>query len=73
MESLGESRYFVAFIDNYSIKVFTYCIKAKLKVLETLKKFKLKVEGRLERRIMYLRSKNIDEYKSKEFDGFCLK
>ena len=70
VSSLGGSRYYVSFIDDYSRYTFIYFMKNKSEVLEKFKEFHtyaLNVGGKP---INTLRSDNGGEYTSKEFETF---
>lgn len=79
--SVGGSRYFVTFIDDFSRYTTVYMMKQKSEVLEKFGQFVNLVENRtglkVERlhveneTIKRLRSDNGGEYFSKDFDEFC--
>ena len=60
--SLGGSQYFVTFTNDFSRKVWVYCLKQKSKVFAKFKQWKAKVKNQTQRKIKYLRSKNGTEY-----------
>lgn len=68
--SLGNKRYFVTFIDDYSRYCKVYLIKTKNEVLEKFKEFKEEAENVTSRKIKYLQSDNGTEYVNKDFDSF---
>ena len=71
VESIGGSRYFVSFIDDYSRYVTVYMIKNKSEVLSKFKEFVSLMENLTEHRIKVLRSDNGGEYESREFTEYC--
>ena len=44
VDSIGGNKYFISFIDDFSIKLWTFLIHKKSCVLEVFRKFKLMVE-----------------------------
>lgn len=68
--SLGGSRYFVIFIDDYSRMTYIYFMKNKNEVFQHFKDYKVKVENLLERKIKILRTDNGGEFCNSQFDGF---
>lgn len=71
--SLGGSRYFVLFEDDYSKMVFVYILKTKDQVFESFKNFKTLVEKQKGVSIKCLRSDGGGEFCSKEFENFLTK
>jgi hypothetical protein len=69
--SLGENRYFLLFIDDYSRKTWVYFLKQKSEALSTFKRFKVLVEKQSEFKIKSMRSDRGGEFTSKEFKKFC--
>ena len=67
-ESLGRSRYFLRFTDDYSR--FSWVSFLKLK-LETFKKFKAFVENQSGKKLKARRSDRGGEFLSNEFIVFC--
>lgn len=70
VSSLGGSRYYVTFIDDYSRYTFVYFMKNKSEVLEKFKEFHAYAMNVGENPIKILRSDNGGEYSSKEFESF---
>ena len=68
--SLGGSRYYVSFIDNFSRMTWLYFIKKKLEVFEKFLEFKALVENQIDSKIKVMRTKNGGEFCGKEFDKF---
>lgn len=64
--SLGGSRYFLTFEDDYSRMMFVYFLKTKQEVLKCFKYFKNLVENQKQRKIKVLRSDNGGEFCSNE-------
>lgn len=71
VQSMGGSRYFVLFIDDFSKKVWVYFMKQKSEVFENFKVWKAEVENQTERKVKYLRSDNGTEYTDGKFQKFC--
>ncbi|KAE8714902.1 hypothetical protein F3Y22_tig00110187pilonHSYRG00229 [Hibiscus syriacus] len=69
--SLGGSRYYVTFIDDFSRKVWVYFLKQKSEVFEKFKLWKAEVENQTGRKIKCLRSDNGTEYTDSQFLQFC--
>ena len=73
VSSLGGSRYFVTFIDDYSRYTSVYFMKNKSEVLEKFKEFHNYVVNATGKPIKILRSDNGGEYSSNEFESFLKK
>lgn len=71
--SIGGSRYFLTFIDDYSRKMWIYFLKEKSQVFETFKVFKAYVEKESGHSLKTLRSDRGGEYMSQEFESFLKK
>ena len=71
MASLGGSRYYVTFIDDFSRKVWVYFLKNKSDVFETFKKWKAMVETESGLKLKCLRSDNGGEYIDGGFKEYC--
>ena len=69
-ESIGGSRYFVTFIDDYSRCCAVYFMKSKSEVFERFKEFEAIVVNQSGQKIGTLRSDNGGEYLSKEFETY---
>ena len=69
-ESIGGSRYFVTFIDDYSRCVSVYFIKHKTEVFEKFKLFEAMVTKECGESIIKLRTDNGGEYVSKDFQAY---
>lgn len=67
VNSIGGSKYFVTFIDDYSRKVFIYAMKQKSEVFAKFDMFKNLVENQLNKKIKVLRTDNGTEYLNKNF------
>ena len=68
--SLGESLYYVSFIDEFSIMTWLYFLKKKSEDFERFQEFKALVENRFDKKIKVLRKYNGGEFCSKVFDHF---
>jgi len=73
MESLGGSRYFLMFTDDYSRFTWVYFLKFKSETLENFKKFKAFVENQSGNKIKSLRTNRGGEFLSNDFNLFCEK
>jgi len=73
VESLGGSRYFLLFTDDYSQMSWVYFLKFKSEVFENFKRFKALVEKQSGCPIVALRSDRGGEFTSNEFATFCEK
>lgn len=71
--SIGGSRYFLIFVDDFSKKVFVYFLKEKGQVTEIFLEFKALVEKQTGKRIKILRSDNGREYITKELENYLKK
>ena len=71
VSSLGGSRFYVSFIDDFSRKGWVYFMKHKSDVFETFKKWKAEVENQTCLKVNCLRSDNRREYDKSEFKAFC--
>ena len=60
--SLGGSQYFITFTDDFSKKVWVYCLKQKSEFFAKFKQWKAEVKNQTRRKIKYLRSNNRTEY-----------
>ena len=71
VSSLGGSRFYVTFIDDFSSKVWVYFLKHKSNVFETFKKWKAEVENQTGLKVKCLRADNEGEYDKSKFKAFC--
>lgn len=69
--SLGGSRYFLLFVDDYTRKIWVYCVKEKSDAFSCFKEFKFQVEKHSGHQIKNLRSDRGGEYMSSQFEEFC--
>jgi len=69
--SLAGSRYYVAFIDDFTRMCWIFFLKFKSEVAGVFQKFKNQVENQSGCKIRVLRSYNGKEYTSAEFNLFC--
>lgn len=70
VESLGGSKYFVTFIDDFSRYTEVVMLRQRSDVLKAFKNYKRKVEKLTGRQIKKLRSDNGKEYLSNDFKKF---
>ena len=68
--SIGGSRYFITFIDNFSRYTTTYLMKHKDEALSKFKEFVAMSETKFECKVKKVRSDGGGEYCSKVFDDF---
>ena len=69
--SLGQSKYFLLFIDDFSRKTWVYFLKEKSEVFGAFQKFKAFVEKESGASIKALRSDRGGEFTSNKFEQFC--
>ena len=69
--SLGGSRYYVSFIDEFSRMTWIYFLKKKSKVFERFLEFKALVEKQTDKKMKVLRTDNGEEICGKEFNHLC--
>jgi hypothetical protein len=69
--SLGGSRYYVSFINDFSKMTWIYFLKKKSEVFKRFLEFKSLVENQTNRKIKVLRIDDGGELSGKEFDQFC--
>ena len=62
VSSIGGSRYFVIFVDDYSHYGWTFNMKHHLELLQVYSNFAKMVETQFSKRIKYFRSDNALEY-----------
>ena len=69
--SLGGSKYFITFVDEFTRMIWLYTIKLKSEALDIFRKFKvLKKES--DKSIKILRTDGGGEYTSKDFEDLCM-
>ena len=73
VQSLGNSMYYVSFIDEFSRNTWIYFLRKKSKVFDRFKEFKALVENQTEKKIKVLRTNNGGDLCKKEFEEFCKK
>ena len=71
--SLGESVYYVSFIDDFLRNIWIYFLLKKSEVFAKFKEFKALVENHSEKKIKVLRTDNGGEFCGNEFKDFCKK
>lgn len=69
-KSIGLSRYFLLFVDDYTRMSFVYFMKEKNEVFKYFREFKAMVEKQKNANIKILRTDNGGEYCSKEMEDF---
>lgn len=69
-ESIGGSKYFVTFIDDFSRWVKVYYLRKKSETMEKFKEFEAEVSNQWESQIQILQTDGGGEYISKEFKDF---
>lgn len=69
-QSIGGSRYFVTFIDDFSRRIFVYFLKIKSEVFEKFKVFHAMAERQTGRKIKVIRSDNGREFVNAEFNKY---
>jgi transposase InsO family protein len=72
--SLNDSKYYIAFIDDYSRMCWIYFMKFKSEVADIFMKFKAWVETQSESKMHVIRSNNGNngtEYTCEKFNKFC--
>jgi hypothetical protein len=67
----GGKRYFITFIDDFSMYTYVYLMKNKDEAFYMFKKYKTEVENQKDKRIKVLRSDRGGEYFPQEFTNFC--
>jgi len=65
------NKYFTSFVDEFSIKLWLYLIKAKSEAFDVFQKFKILVEKQSGKSIKVLRTDGGGQYTSKVFKKFC--
>lgn len=68
--SIGGSRYFILFVDDYSRMIYIYFMKTKSEAFSCFQRYKALVENELNKKIKILRSDNGKEFVNKEFDNY---
>lgn len=71
-KSLGNSRYFITFIGDFSRKVFVYFMEDKTDVLSKFKKFKALMENKLNKTIKAIRTDSGKEYINHAFKNYLI-
>ncbi|GAU42828.1 hypothetical protein TSUD_185870 [Trifolium subterraneum] len=67
--SLGGSKYFITFVDEYTRMLWLYTVKLKSEALNVFKRFKILIEKESDKSIKILRTDGGGEYTSKEFEN----
>ena len=71
--TIGGSRYFVTFIDNFSRYTVAYMMKRKDEALDKFKEYVAMAETKFNRKVVTVRTDNGGEYCSNDFDEFLRK
>lgn len=71
--SIGGSRYFILFIDDYSRMTYIYFMKQKSEAFQHFQDYKAKVENQLNRKIKIFRSDNGKEFCNRIYDDYLRK
>ncbi|CAG4970927.1 unnamed protein product [Colias eurytheme] len=71
--SIGGSRYYVLFVDDFSKMAFVYFMKAKSEVFKYFVEFQSMVEKQKDRKIKILRTDNGGEFCGQEFEKYLKK
>lgn len=71
--SLGGSRSFLFFVDDYSRMAYVYFLKNKNQALQCFKEYKTEVENLTSKKIKILRSDNGREFCNNEFNNYLKK
>jgi hypothetical protein len=58
MSSVGDTKNFVTFIDDFSSKIRVYVLKIKYQVLSVFEQFQISIESETAKKIKCLRSDN---------------
>ena len=69
--SIGDCKYFLTFIDDYSRKTWVYFLKHKSDAFGYFQQFKELMENQIGHRIKILKTDKGGEYVSNEFLNFC--
>lgn len=70
--SIGGSKYFMLFIDDFSRMTYIYFLKSKDEALKCFQQYKAEVENQLNSSIKILRSDNGKEFCNSKFDEFLM-
>ena len=71
--TIGGSRYFVTFIDNFSRYTVAYMMKRKDEAIDKFKEYVAMAETKFNRKVVTVRTDNGGEYCSNDFDEFLRK
>ena len=71
IDSVGGSRYFVTFIDDYSKYTIVFTIKHKSEVLQKFKKYVDMAENFTGLHVKKVRSDKAQEHNSESFKNYC--
>ena len=71
--SIGKTKYFVTFIDDFLRKIWVYLIKANTECFEKIKESKALVENQCQKKVKVLHTDNGSEFMSNQFREFLKK
>lgn len=70
-QTLGEGRYFLSIIDDFSRRVWVYILKNKADVFGKFKEWHTEYENKLGTKLKHLRTDNGLEFVSYQFNDFA--
>ena len=70
--SLNDSKYYIAFIDDYLRRCWIYCMKFKSNVADIFMKFKAWVETQSGCKMQVIKFDSGTEYTFEKFNKFCV-
>ena len=71
INSVGGSRYFVTFTNDYTHYMYVYMMKNKSEVIDKLREYVEMAENFTGQHVKRIRSDNEQEYVTEEFKAFC--
>lgn len=71
VDSFGCNKFFLLFVDDFSMKCWVYFLKAKGEAFEHFRRFHVLVKRETGRKLKVLRSNRGDEFMSRVFNGYC--
>lgn len=69
--SLGGSKYFLSFVDDYSRYTFIYFLHKKVDTFQYFLEYKALIQNQTGQKILILRSDNGGEFTSNKFTNYC--
>ena len=70
--TLGGNKLFVSFVDEFSMKMWTYLLKVKSEVFENQKKFTAMTEKQSGKKLKILKIDGGGKFNSREIKAFCI-